>query len=131
MSRTDEAPARIRIRMRRLRAFRTRVRAMPGGRIVWRVAVTVIGVVVVAIGVVLLPLPGPGWVIIFAGLGILASEYAWAARLLKWVRNTLVRWTRWLAALPLWLRLLASVLSLAVLADIVWGAWFVAGKPGL
>jgi hypothetical protein len=29
------------------------------------------------------------------------------------------------------LRLLASVLSLAVLAGIVWGAWFVAGKPGL
>jgi uncharacterized protein (TIGR02611 family) len=129
MARTDEAPARV--RMRRVRAFRTRVREMPGGRLVWRIAVTVIGAVVIAVGILLLALPGPGWLIIFAGLGILATEYAWAARLLKWMRTTVVRWTQWLAARPLWLRLLATVVSLAVLAGIVWGAWFVAGKPGL
>lgn len=129
MTRPDAAPTRV--RMARLRAFRSRVRSLPGGFIVWRVAVTIVGAAVIAIGIVLLPLPGPGWVIIFAGLGILASEYAWAARLLKWVRTTFVRWTQWLAARPLWLRLLATIASLAVLAGIVWGAWFVAGQPGL
>ena len=120
-----------RTRMPRLRAFRARVRAMPGGFVIWRVGVTILGVAVVAIGIVLLPLPGPGWVIIFGGFGILASEYAWAARLLKWLRGTLRSWTLWLAARSLWLRLLASVVSLAVLGAIIWGAWFVAGKPGL
>jgi len=120
MTHPDAAPGRV--RMARLRALRARFRSLPGGFIVWRFAVTIVGFGVIAIGVVLLPLPGPGWLIIFAGLGILASEYAWAARLLKWVRSTFVRWTQWLAARPLWLRLLATTVSLAVLAGIVWGA---------
>jgi uncharacterized protein (TIGR02611 family) len=33
-------------------------------------------------GVVLLVLPGPGWLLIFAGLAILSTEYVWARRLL-------------------------------------------------
>ena len=28
-------------------------------------------------------LPGPGWLFIFLGLGVLATEYVWAERLLK------------------------------------------------
>lgn len=49
--------------------------------------VTVGGVLVILVGVVLLPLPGPGWLVIFAGLGLLATEYAWARRLLAWTRR--------------------------------------------
>ena len=48
-----------------------------------RIAVTVIGVLVVLAGLVLLVLPGPGWVLIFVGLSILGSEYVWAQRLLR------------------------------------------------
>ena len=33
-------------------------------------------------GSILVPLPGPGWLIVFAGLAILATEYVWAQRLL-------------------------------------------------
>jgi len=117
--------------MARLRAFRTLVRGLPGGRIVWRVAITVVGVAVIAIGILLLPLPGPGWLIIFAGLGILASEYRWAARLLTWVRATFVRWTQWLAARALWIRMLAVLASLAALGAVLWAAWFIGGSPGL
>jgi uncharacterized protein (TIGR02611 family) len=70
-------------------------------------------------------LPGPGWLIIFGGLGILATEYAWAARLLAWVRGHVKRWTRWLAAQPLWLRLLAGLLILIVIAGLILAAWFI------
>lgn len=112
-------------RFKWLADVRDRVRALPGGRIVWRVAVTIIGTAVVAIGIVLLPLPGPGWLIIFGGLGILATEYVWARRLLAWAREHLRRWTRWAARQPLWLRIVAGLLSLAVLAAIALGAWFV------
>lgn len=45
------------------------------------------GLVVIAVGVVLLVIPGPGWLIIFLGLGILAAEFAWAQRLLTAVRG--------------------------------------------
>jgi len=48
-----------------------------------RIAITVIGFLVVLIGLILIPLPGPGWLIVFAGLAILAREYVWAERLLN------------------------------------------------
>ncbi len=50
-----------------------------------------VGFVVVVIGIVLLPLPGPGWVIIASGLSILAKDVAWADRLLQRVRRRLPR----------------------------------------
>jgi uncharacterized protein (TIGR02611 family) len=43
--------------------------------------VAVVGFTVLAIGIVLLPLPGPGWAVIFGGLAILATEFIWARRL--------------------------------------------------
>lgn len=48
-----------------------------------RIAVTIVGFAVVVAGIAMLVLPGPGWVVIFLGLGILATEYVWAERLLK------------------------------------------------
>ncbi len=36
------------------------------------------GFVLVALGIVMLVTPGPGWVAIGLGLTLLASEYAWA-----------------------------------------------------
>lgn len=40
-----------------------------------KVLVTIFGVFVVIIGIILLPLPGPGLLVIFAGLLILSSEF--------------------------------------------------------
>jgi uncharacterized protein (TIGR02611 family) len=48
-----------------------------------RIAVTIVGVAVLLVGVAGLLLPIlPGWALIFVGLGILATEYVWARRLL-------------------------------------------------
>src|SRR5258706_10227707 len=103
-----EAPA----RRGRLWSLRERVRALPGGRLAWRVGVTLLGVAVIVLGIVLLPLPGPGWLIIFAGLGLLATEYPWAARLLTRVRDRLGRWTRWAASRGPWARAGVATLGL-------------------
>ena len=40
------------------------------------------GFTLLALGVVMLVTPGPGWLVIALGLGILAAEYVWARRLL-------------------------------------------------
>ena len=48
-----------------------------------RIAVTIAGFAVLLAGIALLVLPGPGWLLIFIGLTILATEYVWAERLLK------------------------------------------------
>ena len=111
-------------RRRRLGAIRARARSTALGRVLWRIGVTLLGVVVIAIGVVLLPLPGPGWVIIFGGLGILATEYTWAARLLTWVRRAVTRTGEWVKARGLFLQIVFGVLSVVFLAAIVLGVWW-------
>ena len=60
------------------------------GRNIKRILVTVIGVLVLVIGIILIPLPGPGWAIVFGGLAILATEYIWAQRLLASAKRTAV-----------------------------------------
>lgn len=52
-----------------------------------RVIVAVVGLTVLLIGIALIVLPGPAFVIIPIGLGILAAEFAWARRLLHRVRR--------------------------------------------
>lgn len=47
-----------------------------------RIAVTVVGFVLIAGGLVMLVLPGPGLLAIVAGLAVLATEYTWARRAL-------------------------------------------------
>jgi uncharacterized protein (TIGR02611 family) len=55
--------------------------------LVWQVGVFVVGLAVVAGGVILLPLPGPGWLVIFGGVAIWGTEFTWAQRVLLWVRR--------------------------------------------
>ncbi len=52
-----------------------------------RVVVLVVGGTVLATGVVMLAAPGPGVLVIFGGLSILAAEFAWARRWLKRTRT--------------------------------------------
>lgn len=86
----------------------------------YRIGVALAGFLVIVGGIVLLPLPGPGWVIIFLGLGIWASEFAWAARLLAFTRRTLRSWTRWYAARFRPARLLLTLAALLAAAAAVW-----------
>ena len=53
----------------------------------WQVGVFVVGLAVIGAGVAMLVLPGPGWVAIFAGLAIWATEFAWAHLVLRWTKR--------------------------------------------
>ncbi|RSS98686.1 TIGR02611 family protein [Streptomyces sp. WAC07149] len=53
----------------------------------WQVGVFVVGLAVIGAGVAMLVLPGPGWVAIFAGLAIWATEFAWASLVLRWTKR--------------------------------------------
>ncbi len=53
-----------------------------------KAAVAVIGGTVLLIGVIMIVAPGPAFVFIPAGLAILATEFVWAARLLKKVKRS-------------------------------------------
>lgn len=56
-------------------------------RVARKVAVLVIGVTVVILGVALIILPGPASLVIPLGLGILATEFLWARRILRKLRD--------------------------------------------
>ena len=64
------------------RLRRQRERHLERSRL-FRVLFGIAAVLVVIAGVVLIPLPGPGIVLIAAGLFMLALEFAWAERLLE------------------------------------------------
>ena len=59
----------------------------------WRLIVLVVGGTLLLIGVAMIVLPGPAFVVIPAGLAVLATEFLWARRLLvrvrDYVKNTL------------------------------------------
>ena len=59
-----------------------------------RIAVIVVGGTVLAIGIALIVLPGPAFIVIPLGLAILAIEFAWARRWLRKVRELLERRNR-------------------------------------
>ncbi|MDN5383995.1 MULTISPECIES: TIGR02611 family protein [Streptomyces] len=53
----------------------------------WQVGIFVVGLAVVAAGVVMLAFPGPGWAVIFAGMAIWATEFVWAQIVLRWTKR--------------------------------------------
>jgi Putative transmembrane protein (PGPGW) len=52
-----------------------------------RIAITALGLALVLVGIVLLVAPGPGILVVIAGLAVLASEYDWAKDALMWARE--------------------------------------------
>ncbi len=53
----------------------------------YRMIVLVVGITIVAAGVAMFVLPGPGILVLIAGLAILATEFVWARLLLQRARR--------------------------------------------
>ncbi|SOD74217.1 uncharacterized protein (TIGR02611 family) [Jatrophihabitans sp. GAS493] len=106
-----------------LKRLRRGVRALPGGALAWRIGVGLLGLLIILTGIVLLPLPGPGWVIIFLGLGVWATEFEWASRLLSFAREQVRRWTDWILRQPRVIQLLIGLLGILFLAAVIYGTW--------
>src|SRR3974390_3736092 len=54
-----------------------------------RVAVAVVGALLLGLGLLLLVLPGPGTLVIVAGLALLSTEFVWARRALDRMKTTI------------------------------------------
>ena len=108
--------------------MRSWVHARPAGPQIWRGGVALAGLAVTITGIVLLAAPGPGWAVIFLGLGIWATEFEWARSLLKRVQRTVRKWTAWVERQPRWLSVLVGALGLIVLEAAAIGAWLLVVK---
>lgn len=61
-----------------------------------RLVIAVIGFTILLIGIAMIVLPGPAIVVIPIGLGILASEFVWARRLLDRVKSNASNMKEWI-----------------------------------
>lgn len=83
---------------RRLRAAREWVSRYRHLDVVYRVCVGIVGGLMVIGGLILVPLPGPGWLVVFLGFAVLGTEFHWAHRVSQTVKRLLDRfWTWWRA----------------------------------
>lgn len=130
--------ARARRRWRRLvarvRALRARVRRTPAGRMGWRVAVGVVGGVLLVAGIIMIPGPGQGWATVFLALAVLSTEFGWARRLRHglWLRMVAAR-QHWARSSPRKKAVLGTavvLVTVVALAGALWGSLALAGLPG-
>lgn len=93
-----------------------------------RFAVTIGGVALLVVGVAMMVLPGPGILLIVAGLALLATEYVWARRLLVKARKQAQQVQEAAVASPLRtagsvvfaLALVAVGIAMLVVDDVSW-----------
>lgn len=109
--------------------WRRKIRANPHTHLIYRLVVGVLGVVITGVGLIMVPFPGPGWLVVFVGLAVLASEFEWAQRLLHLAKRTLKTWNEWLKPQPGWVKGLALVLTLALVAAFFWLLFLIGGVP--
>ncbi len=93
----------------------------------WRGIILIFGLTVVGLGIFFLLFPGPGWAVIFFGLIILATEYAWAQRMLNPVRQFSSQVARLLVSNEFRAKrskvILVVTMSLIFIAYAYWAKW--------
>ncbi len=100
--------------------WRRRIRSRPRSYRIYKWVVGLVGAAVTIGGLFLVPLPGPGWAIVFVGIAILASEFEKAQRLLHWGRDRLSEWNDWISPKPWWFKGLFGLLTLLL----VWALFY-------
>lgn len=95
-----------------------------------RPAVLVIGWLIVVAGFIAIPFPGPGWLIVFIGVGFLSLELHWASRLLTWAIGLYERVSAWYSTRSKLVRYSCATVTCAMVWLAVGGATYVAWRLG-
>jgi uncharacterized protein (TIGR02611 family) len=85
-----------------------------------KIVIGIAGGTVTLVGLLLVPYPGPGWLIVFAGLAILSREFTFAQKALAFAKGKYDAWTGWLKRQNIVVKSLALLLTGAVVAVSVW-----------
>jgi uncharacterized protein (TIGR02611 family) len=109
--------------------WRRRIRSNPHSHLIYRLVVGILGLAIVVLGLIMVPFPGPGWLVVFLGLAVWASEFEWAQRLLQRARNTLKAWNELLRPQPWWVKGLVLVVTVAAVAVIFWLLFLISSVP--
>ena len=82
--------------------------------------IAIAGGVVLVVGIVMIPYPGPGWIVVFAGLAILASEFTWAQKILDKAKGFYDAWQVWLKRQNLVIRVLILAATGLIVLLTIW-----------
>lgn len=85
-----------------------------------KIVIGIVGGVVFCVGIIAIPYPGPGWLIVFIGLSILATEFTWAQRLHDYARGRYNAWQAWLVVQPRWVRVGFWVVTATIVVLTIW-----------
>lgn len=85
-----------------------------------KILIGIIGGLVTLIGLVMVPYPGPGWLVVFAGLAILGTEFEFAARIRTYAKGKYDGWVEWLKRQPWGIRILSLAVTGAVVIVTLW-----------
>ena len=91
----------------------------------------VVGLVMVLGGLALVPLPGPGWLIVILGIAVWASEFEPASRLLEFVKDKVRAWEQWVRVQSWWVKALVGLGTLFFVGFALWLTMWLTGVPGL
>ncbi|MDV3124967.1 TIGR02611 family protein [Mycobacterium sp. 21AC1] len=111
--------------------WRDRLRQRPVANFVYRTVVAVVGVLVLAVGIVAIPYPGPGWAIVFLGLAILATEFRFAQHALRYIRTRYDAVMVWFARQHIAVKGLSAVFTGVVVVATLWLLGAVGWSAGL
>lgn len=106
--------------VRRWARYRDTLRERPKIEFFYRIGVGVVGLVVFVIGIIAIPYPGPGWAILFVGLGILATEFEWARRLLAYAKERYDKVMEWFQARHWSIQILGGIFTALVVFATLW-----------
>lgn len=96
------------------------IRSTRAGRLTLKIVIGTIGAIMVVGGLIMVPFPGPGWLIVFAGLAVLATEFHWARRALEFGKRVLHDWTEWYKRQGWTIRVIVLIVTVTVAAVIVY-----------
>lgn len=80
----QSSDGRVHRAMQRMRSFFDH---HPALLLCYRILLTLVGLVLLILGLIMLVTPGPGWLFIFMGLGVWGTEFQWAHRLNVWAKG--------------------------------------------
>ena len=89
-------------------------------RPVFRALIAIVGGAVLIAGIIMIPYPGPGWVVVFIGLAILSQEFEWAGRSLHYARTRYDRWSEWVGRQHWGIKTLLFCLTSIIVIATIW-----------
>jgi uncharacterized protein (TIGR02611 family) len=85
-----------------------------------KISIAIVGGIVLLAGIIMIPYPGPGWAVVFVGLGILSTEFEWARRVLEYAKHKYELWAKWVKRQNVFIKSLIWLATALVVVVTIW-----------